>query len=147
MLGVFLCWDVRQRPPGNWQFFLLLSSLPAECWMKINVSELFLQDGFIIEVRTGKCLQGDFNYELSVRNCDPNNKNQRWRFGKYNPVYHQMISLQSVSEIDSSLLHKFSVYLQAAHKKRLKQQRLQRSQMTTRKSAQADNKTPILKSK
>ena len=81
---------------------------------------LCFQDGFIIDTTSGRCLQGELSRDLNLQPCDPENKRQRWRFRVYNDVYFKVVKSEPVSSIDTSILDKFSQYIQLAQKRRVK---------------------------
>lgn len=98
-------------------------------WFDFNT---YFQGHHIIDTDSGKCLEGQTSYDITLKPCEPDNKRQRWRFRTYNPSYFQLINSESVPGIDSSLLDKFSKYIHLAQKKRLKQHSRERRELDDR---------------
>ena len=103
-----------------------------------------MQDGFIIDTTSGRCLQGELSRDLSLKPCDPENKRQRWRFRTYNDVYFKLITSEPVSSIDISVLNKFSQDIQLAQKKRVKYKDNYRLSDTRGQAKETDAKASFL---
>ena len=99
-----------------------------------------MQDGFIIDTTSGRCLQGELSRDLKLQPCDPENKRQRWRFRVYNDVYFKLVKSEPVSSIDTPILDKFSQYIQLAQKKRVKNKDSYRMSHTRGRTKETDGK-------